>query len=324
MPPSGNQVQGPSGHRDGEFAYEDEDGNLRDLLGADMPKMGINLQLLTEQGIKDEYEKILAEQSEPLNKKDKKKIKKRLKRKQKKILKLLNNGGAGLEGEFEGGQESLTREGERAPNKERSEFRNKPVGRAEALAKKNKGNGSCEKRKGCRSMSNNSYSQGHHKNQKNNYKEEAKNSKGIFNPKNCPSNSNQNPNLSYKKNRIELNGAFFIDKKMEKELNLNPKPQDHIEGGSIRGPKLPENFHVKLVDLGNACWTHHHFQPEIQTRQYRSPEVILGINYSETVDIWSFACMIFEMLTGDFLFEPRKGANYSKSDDHLAQMIGNF
>jgi hypothetical protein len=137
MPPSGNQVQGPSGHRDGEFAYEDEDGNLRDLLGADMPKMGINLQLLTEQGIKDEYEKILAEQSEPLNKKDKKKIKKRLKRKQKKILKLLNNGGAGLEVEFEGDQESLTREGERAPNKERSEFRNKPVGRAEALAKKN-------------------------------------------------------------------------------------------------------------------------------------------------------------------------------------------
>jgi serine/threonine-protein kinase SRPK3 len=34
--------------------------------------------------------------------------------------------------------------------------------------------------------------------------------------------------------------------------------------------------------------------------------------------MWSFACMIFELLTGDFLFEPRKGSNYSKSDDHLA------
>ena len=31
--------------------------------------------------------------------------------------------------------------------------------------------------------------------------------------------------------------------------------------------------------------------------------------------------MIFELLTGDFLFEPRKGSNYSKSDDHLAQII---
>lgn len=30
--------------------------------------------------------------------------------------------------------------------------------------------------------------------------------------------------------------------------------------------------------------------------------------------------MIFEMLTGDFLFEPRKDPNYSKDEDHLAQM----
>jgi serine/threonine-protein kinase SRPK3 len=30
--------------------------------------------------------------------------------------------------------------------------------------------------------------------------------------------------------------------------------------------------------------------------------------------------MIFEMLTGDFLFEPRKGPNFHKDDDHLAQV----
>ena len=37
--------------------------------------------------------------------------------------------------------------------------------------------------------------------------------------------------------------------------------------------------------------------------------------------MWSFACMIFEMATGDFLFEPRKGDKYGKDDDHLAQMM---
>ena len=37
--------------------------------------------------------------------------------------------------------------------------------------------------------------------------------------------------------------------------------------------------------------------------------------------MWSFACMIFELVTGDFLFEPRKGETYDKNDDHLAQMI---
>lgn len=29
----------------------------------------------------------------------------------------------------------------------------------------------------------------------------------------------------------------------------------------------------KIVDFGNACWTHKHFTDDIQTRQYRSPEV---------------------------------------------------
>jgi len=27
------------------------------------------------------------------------------------------------------------------------------------------------------------------------------------------------------------------------------------------------------------------------------------------------------MVTGDFLFEPKKGANYDKDEDHLAQMM---
>ena len=30
---------------------------------------------------------------------------------------------------------------------------------------------------------------------------------------------------------------------------------------------------VVIVDLANACWTHKHFSEDIQTRQYRSPEV---------------------------------------------------
>jgi len=47
-------------------------------------------------------------------------------------------------------------------------------------------------------------------------------------------------------------------------------------------------------------------------------KVIIGITYNERADIWSNACMIFEMLTGDFLFEPRRGPNFKKNDDHLA------
>ena len=77
---------------------------------------------------------------------------------------------------------------------------------------------------------------------------------------------------------------------------------------------------TKLVDVGNACWIDKHFTDDIQTRQYRSPEVILKARYDETADIWSCACLIFELLTGDYLFEPHSGEHFEKDDDHLAQM----
>lgn len=32
-------------------------------------------------------------------------------------------------------------------------------------------------------------------------------------------------------------------------------------------------WHCKLVDFGNACWTHNQLTTDIQTRQYRCPEV---------------------------------------------------
>jgi serine/threonine-protein kinase SRPK3 len=48
---------------------------------------------------------------------------------------------------------------------------------------------------------------------------------------------------------------------------------------------------------------------------------MLGIDYDASADLWSFACMIFELITGEFLFDPRKGPNYKKTDDHLALMI---
>eukprot|EP00835_Amoeboradix_gromovi_P003249 NODE_207_length_14754_cov_0.677994.p4 type:complete len:413 gc:universal NODE_207_length_14754_cov_0.677994:7630-8868(+) len=77
---------------------------------------------------------------------------------------------------------------------------------------------------------------------------------------------------------------------------------------------------VKIADLGNACWDFHYFTNDISTRQYRTPETIIGSAWNCTVDIWSLACMVFELLTGDYLFDPTAGRGYSKDDDHLAQI----
>lgn len=82
-----------------------------------------------------------------------------------------------------------------------------------------------------------------------------------------------------------------------------------------------ETISVKIADLGNACWTGHHFTNDIQTRQYRSPEVILGAKWGASTDVWSMAAMVFELITGDYLFDPQSGTKYGKDDDHIAQII---
>uniref|UniRef100_A0A669CPJ2 non-specific serine/threonine protein kinase n=1 Tax=Oreochromis niloticus TaxID=8128 RepID=A0A669CPJ2_ORENI len=86
-------------------------------------------------------------------------------------------------------------------------------------------------------------------------------------------------------------------------------------------PLNAEKIKVKIADLGNACWVHKHFTEDIQTRQYRSLEVLIGSGYSTPADIWSTACMAFELATGDYLFEPHSGEDYSRDEDHLALMI---
>jgi serine/threonine-protein kinase SRPK3 len=82
-----------------------------------------------------------------------------------------------------------------------------------------------------------------------------------------------------------------------------------------------ERVVFKVVDLGNACWVDRHFSEDIQTRQYRSPEVIIGAPYHTSADIWSLACMTFELATGDYLFDPKAAEEYSRDEDHLALYI---
>jgi len=78
---------------------------------------------------------------------------------------------------------------------------------------------------------------------------------------------------------------------------------------------------VKIADLGNGCWVDRHFTDDIQTRQYRCLEVLLGSDYGPPCDIWSTACMAFELATGDFLFDPKQTVQYCRDEDHLAHII---
>ncbi|XP_077368824.1 SRSF protein kinase 3-like [Festucalex cinctus] len=92
----------------------------------------------------------------------------------------------------------------------------------------------------------------------------------------------------------------------------------------VLSPLDPQNankLRVKIADLGNACWVHKHFTEDIQTRQYRALEVLIGAEYGPPADIWSTACMAFELATGDYLFEPHSGEDYTRDEDHIAHII---
>lgn len=102
----------------------------------------------------------------------------------------------------------------------------------------------------------------------------------------------------------------------------NTKPQPYKLNVLPKDPAFEIcDIEVKIADLGNACWVQKHFTEDIQTRQYRSLEVILGAGYNTSADIWSTACMAFELATGDYLFEPHTGENYSRDEDHIAHII---
>uniref|UniRef100_G1RT14 non-specific serine/threonine protein kinase n=1 Tax=Nomascus leucogenys TaxID=61853 RepID=G1RT14_NOMLE len=79
-------------------------------------------------------------------------------------------------------------------------------------------------------------------------------------------------------------------------------------------PQNADKIKIKIADLGNACWVHKHFTEDIQTRQYRAVEVLIGAEYGPPADIWSTACMAFELATGDYLFEPHSGEDYSRDE----------
>lgn len=89
--------------------------------------------------------------------------------------------------------------------------------------------------------------------------------------------------------------------------------------------KYIKNCNVVVSDFGNCYYSSEKTNDEIQTRYYRAPEVILDYPYDKSVDIWSLACIIFELLTGEMLFDPPKEKKFNRDKHHLywiQQLIG--
>ncbi|XP_074040597.1 dual-specificity tyrosine phosphorylation-regulated kinase 2 isoform X2 [Leptinotarsa decemlineata] len=59
---------------------------------------------------------------------------------------------------------------------------------------------------------------------------------------------------------------------------------------------------IKVIDFGSSCYSNQKVYTYIQSRFYRSPEVILGLSYGTAIDMWSLGCILAELHTGYPLF----------------------
>ena len=102
-------------------------------------------------------------------------------------------------------------------------------------------------------------------------------------------------------------------------IHCDLKPENILLQANFKGTSA-----IKVIDVGSSCFVGKQGSPMattsyltrvpsclssyfsvytyIQSRFYRSPEVILGLDYSLPIDIWSFGCIMAELYTGYPIF----------------------
>ncbi|OSX65002.1 hypothetical protein POSPLADRAFT_1065025 [Postia placenta MAD-698-R-SB12] len=81
----------------------------------------------------------------------------------------------------------------------------------------------------------------------------------------------------------------------------------------------PAKSAIKVIDFGSSCFEHEKIYTYIQSRFYRSPEVILGMNYHMAIDMWSLGCIMAELYTGFPIFP---GENEQEQLSCIMEVLG--
>jgi dual specificity tyrosine-phosphorylation-regulated kinase 1 len=102
-------------------------------------------------------------------------------------------------------------------------------------------------------------------------------------------------NLIRKFGKQVLKALAFLAKSDVDIIHCDLKPENIL----LRHPKKSG---VKVIDFGLSCRSNKRMYSYIQSKFYRSPEVMLGLPYSVAIDMWSVGCILAEMHTGKPLF----------------------
>lgn len=90
-----------------------------------------------------------------------------------------------------------------------------------------------------------------------------------------------------------LNSLILLQK--HKVIHCDLKPENILLAH-------PVHSEIKVIDFGSSCFENEKVYTYIQSRFYRSPEVILGMSYGMPIDMWSVGCILAELFTGYPIF----------------------
>ncbi|KAL2202060.1 kinase-like protein [Sarocladium strictum] len=108
-----------------------------------------------------------------------------------------------------------------------------------------------------------------------------------------------------------LNGLALLNKARLIHCDLKP---ENILLKNLESPI------IKIIDFGSACDERQTVYTYIQSRFYRSPEVLLGLPYSSAIDMWSLGCIVVELFLGLPLFP---GSSEYNQVSRIVEMLGN-
>ena len=108
-----------------------------------------------------------------------------------------------------------------------------------------------------------------------------------------------------------LNGLVLLNKARLIHCDLKP---ENILLKNLESPI------IKIIDFGSACDERQTVYTYIQSRFYRSPEVLLGLPYSSAIDMWSLGCIVVELFLGLPLFP---GSSEYNQVSRIVEMLGN-
>jgi dual specificity tyrosine-phosphorylation-regulated kinase 2/3/4 len=77
---------------------------------------------------------------------------------------------------------------------------------------------------------------------------------------------------------------------------------------------------VKVIDFGSSCFEREKVFDYVQSRFYRAPEIVLGVEYGCGIDVWSFGCILAELFIGKPILPARNEADLLM---RTVELIGN-